>query len=345
MGLAGNAVILSMSWKTLLAIGTCLIIVVSWTAIRGRTALPITDEATEKLMMRQIGHQLLLQAGDSSSRILPVEKRANKDYLIRFAAPFNFVPDTLVAIVRRVVAANSIPTSYLVEVIHCSPSDEVIFGFQIYKDNTKDNTSDKIPCLGRLQEKACYNIRVRFTETEAAGMNPFSSGLLAGGLVAILVGLLFSALYVRKRRTAGKAGNTPVLGSSTGITMDVPEQQNIQQDPPPSAIKQEVPAPTGVAIGNLLFFRESQQLVAGSTIILLTAKEAKLLHVFASAQQEMIDRDQLMKLVWEDEGVIVGRSLDMFVSKLRKKLQADPRVSILNVHGKGYKLVIGQMAF
>ena len=57
-----------------------------------------------------------------------------------------------------------------------------------------------------------------------------------------------------------------------------------------------------------------------------------------------IGRDQLMKEVWEDEGVIVGRSLDMFVSKLRKKLQADPRASILNVHGKGYKLVIGQMA-
>ena len=89
--------------------------------------------------------------------------------------------------------------------------------------------------------------------------------------------------------------------------------------------------------------RESQQLVAGSSIIPLTAKEAKLLYVFANAQLELIDRDQLMKEVWEDEGVIVGRSLDMFVSKLRKKLQADPRVSILNVHGKGYKLVIGQM--
>ena len=136
----------------------------------------------------------------------------------------------------------------------------------------------------------------------------------------------------------------PALGTSTGITMDLPGLQNIQPDLLPPAIKQEVPVSSGIAIGNLLFFRESQQLVAGSSIILLTAKEAKLLHVFANAQQEVIDRDQLMKEVWEDEGVIVGRSLDMFVSKLRKKLQADPRVSILNVHGKGYKLAIGQMA-
>ncbi|THU40560.1 winged helix-turn-helix transcriptional regulator [Niastella caeni] len=329
-----------MSWKVLLAIGTALIVIVSWTAIRGRAALPVIDQATEKLVIRQIGHQLLLQAGDSSSRILPVEERANKEYLIRFAAPFTFVPDTLVAIVRRVVAANGLPSSYLVEVIHCAPSAEVIFGFQIYKDNARD----VIPCLGRRQEKACYNIRIRFTESGAPGMDPFSSGLLAGSLVAILVSLLFRALYIRKGRTAHKPGSMPALGTSSGITMDSSGPLNIQPDLPPEAIKQEVPTPTGIAIGNLLFFRESQQLVAGADIILLTAKEAKLLHVFANAQQEMIDRDQLMKQVWEDEGVIVGRSLDMFVSKLRKKLQADPRVSILNVHGKGYKLVIGQMA-
>jgi DNA-binding winged helix-turn-helix (wHTH) protein len=329
-----------MSWKALLAIGIALILIVSWTAIRGRATLPATDQATKKLVMRQIGHQLLLQAGDSSSRILPVEERANNEYLIRFAAPFTFVPNALVATVRRVVAANGLPSNYLVEVIHCAPSNEVIFGFRVYKDSARD----VISCLGRRQEKACYYIRIRFIETGAAGMDPFSSGLLAGSLVAILVSLLFRALYIRKRKTGDKAGNISAPGTSTGITMDSPGPQNIQPDLPPSAVKQEVTAQTGIAIGNLLFFRESQQLVDGSSIILLTAKEAKLLHVFANAQQEVIDRDQLMKEVWEDEGVIVGRSLDMFVSKLRKKLQADPRVSILNVHGKGYKLVIGQMA-
>jgi hypothetical protein len=328
-----------MSWKALLVIGTALIIIVSWTAIHGRAALPATDQATEKLVIRQIGHQLLLQAGDSSSRILPVEERANKEYLIRFAAPFTFLTDTLVATVRRIVAANGLPSSYLVEVIRCAPS-EVIYGFHIYKDSARN----VVPCGGRRQEKSCYNIRIRFTETNAAIIAPFSSGLLAGSLLAILASLLFRALYIRKRRAADKATDIPALGASTGITMDSSEPQNIQPDLPSSAIKQEVLAPSGIAIGNLLFLRESQQLVAGSSIISLTAKEAKLLHIFANAQHELIDRDQLMKEVWEDEGVIVGRSLDMFVSKLRKKLQADPRVSILNVHGKGYKLVIGQMA-
>ncbi|MBO9202587.1 MULTISPECIES: winged helix-turn-helix domain-containing protein [Niastella] len=328
-----------MSWKSLLAIGISFIVIVSWAAIHGRAALPATDKATEKLVIRQIGHQLLLQAGDSSSRVLPVEERANKEYLIRFAAPFTFLPDTLVATVRRLIAANSLPSSYLVEVIHCAPSAEVIYGFQIHKDKARN----VIPCLGRQQEKACYNIRIRFTETKAAGMDPFASGLLAGSLVAILISLLFRALYLRKGRTADKAVNMPALDNSTGITMEITGLQNIQPDLPPSAIKREVPAPSGIAIGNLLFLPESQQLIAGTSIIPLTAKEAKLLHVFANAQQKVIDRDQLLKEVWEDEGVIVGRSLDMFVSKLRKKLQADPSVSILNVHGKGYKLVIGQM--
>jgi hypothetical protein len=323
-----------MSWKALLAIGAALIVIVSWTAIRGRTTIPAPDQATEMLAIRQIGHQLLLQAGDSTSRILPVEERANKEYFIRFAAPFIFSSDTLVETVRRVVAANGLPSSYRVEVIQCAPSDEVIYGFQIYKDSARN----VVPCLGRRQEKACYNLLIRFTEADAAGMDPFSSGLLTGSLVAILVSLLLCALYLR-RRTAGKANSMLALDASTGITMDSQEPQNIQEDLP----GEEVPVSSGIAIGNLVFLRESQQLVAGSSIIMLTAKEAKVLSVFAKAQQEVIDRDQLMKEVWEDEGVIVGRSLDMFVSKLRKKLQADPRISILNVHGKGYKLVIGQV--
>ena len=52
----------------------------------------------------------------------------------------------------------------------------------------------------------------------------------------------------------------------------------------------------------------------------------------------IIYREQLQKDVWENEGVIVTRSLDVFISKLRKKLEKDPAIRIVNVHGKGYKL-------
>lgn len=313
--------------------GAALIVVVSWTAIRGRAIQPASDHATEKLVIRQIGHQLLLQAGDSTSRILPVEERANHEYLLRFEAPFTFWSDTLVATVRRVVAFNRLPSSYRVELIQCAPSTGVIYGFQIFKDSTRNI----IPCLGRRQEKAYYNLLIRFTGTEASGMDPFPTGLLAGSLVAVLIGILLRLQYLRRRN----AGN-PWEMKMTSVSVEGKRPENIPPDQPGEEIKPDLPVHSGIAIGDMIFFKESQQLIAGTSIIMLTAKEAKLLQVFARAQQEVIDRDQLMKEVWEDEGVIVGRSLDMFVSKLRKKLQSDPRISILNIHGKGYKLVIGQ---
>jgi DNA-binding response OmpR family regulator len=72
----------------------------------------------------------------------------------------------------------------------------------------------------------------------------------------------------------------------------------------------------------------------------LTIKEAKLLSIFAANLNQIVDRNRLQKEVWEDEGVIVGRSLDMFISKLRKKLEQDPNVKLTNIHGKGYKLEV-----
>jgi DNA-binding response OmpR family regulator len=55
---------------------------------------------------------------------------------------------------------------------------------------------------------------------------------------------------------------------------------------------------------------------------------------------ELIPRETLMQEVWINEGVITGRSLDMFISKLRKKLSVDPELRITNIHGKGYRLEI-----
>jgi DNA-binding response OmpR family regulator len=55
---------------------------------------------------------------------------------------------------------------------------------------------------------------------------------------------------------------------------------------------------------------------------------------------QTIARTRLQKEIWEDEGIIVGRSLDMFISKLRKKLEFDPNIKITVVRGKGYKLEV-----
>ncbi|RZJ68594.1 MAG: helix-turn-helix domain-containing protein, partial [Flavobacterium sp.] len=74
--------------------------------------------------------------------------------------------------------------------------------------------------------------------------------------------------------------------------------------------------------------------------VLLTRTETRLLLIFALSPNEVIERSRLQKEIWEDEGVVVGRSLDMFISKLRKKLELDPNVSIVVIRGRGYILNI-----
>lgn len=91
-------------------------------------------------------------------------------------------------------------------------------------------------------------------------------------------------------------------------------------------------------IGQFQFSTSDQFLIINDQKTTLTNKESKLLEIFAKKPNELVSRDQLQKEVWEDEGVIVGRSLDMFISKLRKKLNQDPNLKIVNVHGKGYIL-------
>ena len=94
-------------------------------------------------------------------------------------------------------------------------------------------------------------------------------------------------------------------------------------------------------IGKYVFHYEQQVVYYEGLKIPLTVKESKLLYIFFSAPNVIIDRNELQKEVWENEGVIVTRSLDMFISKLRKKLDKDPSVRIVNSHGVGYKLEVG----
>jgi hypothetical protein len=305
-----------MKWKLLLPAAVALILIVSWTATRKETVIiPVYDQEKEMIMMRDIGHQVLLQSGDFSSRVLPVKKVAEHEYLLQFESPFTFVPDSLVKVINQVVKARLLPTEYVVEVITCR-DNEVIFGYAI----NRDSTQNIVPCRGRVQEKACYKIKLMFP-TPVKEEGTASWYLLGGSLVAIGLSLLTRILYNRRRKE-----NLPEEGiSETAASAPVPTVEETTE---------------AISIGQYRFYPVKQLLVLGELAVPLTAKESKLLQVFTTAPNEMIDRNRLLKEVWEDEGVIVGRSLDMFVSKLRKKLQQDPGISIINVHGKGYKLTI-----
>jgi len=88
------------------------------------------------------------------------------------------------------------------------------------------------------------------------------------------------------------------------------------------------------------FNYNSQQITSGNHIVELTRKEAKLLRLFCIHLNKVIERDIIQKAIWEDEGYFVGRSMDVFISRLRKIFKDDPSVNIHTIHGIGYKLEV-----
>lgn len=96
-------------------------------------------------------------------------------------------------------------------------------------------------------------------------------------------------------------------------------------------------------VGTLVCDFTNQQIKSQQGVQELTNKEAKLLKLFCLNQNQVISRDTIQKAIWEDEGYFVGRSMDVFISRLRKLLKEDPSVEILNVHGVGYKLEVKQV--
>ncbi len=113
----------------------------------------------------------------------------------------------------------------------------------------------------------------------------------------------------------------------------------------PTRLTPGAPEPKQVTIvplrfGNCSFDVSRQILTAGNTLHKLTYREAKLLGLLVNHANQVLDRDTILKLVWEDEGVTVGRSVDVFMSRLRKLLHDDPTVRIAAVHGVGYKLEV-----
>lgn len=93
-------------------------------------------------------------------------------------------------------------------------------------------------------------------------------------------------------------------------------------------------------IGQYHFNQSSHQLIFEEDIIRLSKKEVELLMLLYAHKNELVKREYLVQKVWEEQGVVVGRSLDTYISKLRKKLSKDQSIKITNLHGVGYKLEV-----
>lgn len=72
----------------------------------------------------------------------------------------------------------------------------------------------------------------------------------------------------------------------------------------------------------------------------LTQKEADILALLANNKNTLLKRDYILKSIWKDDNYFIGRSLDVFISKLRKHFKNTPTINIKNVHGTGYKFIV-----
>jgi DNA-binding response OmpR family regulator len=98
--------------------------------------------------------------------------------------------------------------------------------------------------------------------------------------------------------------------------------------------------PNLIKIGSYFFDKKNTELLIEDQKIELTSKEADLLLLLFKDVNNTIERDVILNVVWGDEGDYIGRTLDVFISKLRKKLDSDPNIKIVNIRGVGYKLVL-----
>ncbi|MBN8565654.1 MAG: winged helix-turn-helix transcriptional regulator [Flavobacteriales bacterium] len=158
-----------------------------------------------------------------------------------------------------------------------------------------------VPCSGRNIPKKCYTIEVRFLEKTATS----SSKII--WIVLLLLSIIAAFIFFPKRKKTKQSDST---------------------------IKD------GIPLGKFQFYPEESKLLLASNEISLSKKEVELLTLFVEYPNKIIKREELSKKVWEDHGVFVGRSLDTYISKLRKKLSEDDSIKLTNVHGIGYVLEV-----
>jgi len=257
------------------------------------------NEIPEKhveVVLRDIGHQLLLTAKDSTSRVLPVKKLNENTYQISFQNDLGFISDTLINLIQRTFQKNALASGYIVNLRSCK-QNETVLAFEI-----NGKTGDLTPCRGRTLKVGCYIIEIDLLQK-----NEFNYYLLL-----LLIVPLSVVAYYMKDKFWKKEEKEPIFGNNDFIQL-----------------------------GNFKFYTDNNVLKSENNSIELSEKESKALKIFAENINQIVEREKLMKAIWEDEGIVViSRNVDVLVSKLRKKLSDDNSFKFINVHGRGYKFII-----
>ncbi|MBN8673216.1 MAG: helix-turn-helix domain-containing protein [Chitinophagales bacterium] len=275
-----------------------LVVVILMAAVAFNNKKNEIPEKHVEVVLRDIGHQLLLSANDSSSRVLPVKKLNSTTYQVSFQKNVGFISDTLINIVQRTFQKNVLAREYIVNLRNCEQK-ETVLAFEI-----NGKTGDLTPCRGRKLEVGCYVIE--FDLLKETTFNFL-------WLLLLLIPLGFAGFYM-KEKLQKKEAKEPVAADAEYIQ-----------------------------VGRFQFYTGNNLLKNEHTTITLSEKETKALKIFTQNINQVVEREKLMKDIWEEEGIVViSRNVDVLVSKLRKKLSADNSLKFINVHGKGYKFIIEQ---
>ncbi|MEM7374535.1 MAG: winged helix-turn-helix domain-containing protein [Bacteroidota bacterium] len=277
----------------------------------------IQNEQQLEVVLRMIGHQVLLNSGDSVSRVLPIEKEEDR-YRILFDTEFAFDPGELALTVEDVIRTAGMNLNYFMAV-HACETGEVVHSYRMYIQDQGNMT----PCIGRKVPKSCYQLLFTLVETSETNASPSIS----------------SAFHVSgtdpsegSQSKSKQLNYISILGLFMLIIMGCVVFWKKRSQP---HIDTNL-----IPLGEFHFDKRNSELVMRDERIELTSKEADLLLLLHNDVNSTIEREVILNRVWGDEGSYVGRTLDVFISKLRKKLEADPSVKIVNIRGVGYKLVV-----
>ncbi len=100
--------------------------------------------------------------------------------------------------------------------------------------------------------------------------------------------------------------------------------------------------PDIISLGTIDFDHRNMILLHQGKKYSLTKKEAALLRLLAENKNELVERDYALEQIWGTSDYFIGRSMDVFIAKLRKILKLDPHIAIINVHGTGFKLEVSE---
>lgn len=109
-----------------------------------------------------------------------------------------------------------------------------------------------------------------------------------------------------------------------------------------SALPEEGEETVQYKIGLYSFDYNKQKLISPSSEVKLTTKENELLYLLCKNKNNIMERSYALKAIWGDDNYFNGRSMDVYIAKLRKHLKEDEGVEILNIHGRGFKLLSPQ---